>query len=122
MWAQSRDELPPNVKRNISPKKMIVSAYFLRCGSVSVEFLPMRQKYNWHFFTETVPLSTEKKLAECRPKLGTTTTHLRFDNAKPHTSKMSIEKIEELSFILVAQPHYYPDLTPCDFFLFCYLK
>jgi hypothetical protein len=31
---------------------------------------------------------------------------------------MSIEKIEELGFILVPQPPYFP----CDFFLFGYLK
>jgi hypothetical protein len=41
MWAQDRDELPPNVKRTISSKKTMVSAYFWRCGFVSVEFLPM---------------------------------------------------------------------------------
>jgi hypothetical protein len=35
---------------------------------------------------------------------------------------MSIEKIEELGFILVPQPLYSPDLAPCDFFLFVYLK
>jgi transposase len=35
---------------------------------------------------------------------------------------MSIEKIEELGFILVPQPPYSPDLAPCDFFLFGYLK
>jgi hypothetical protein len=35
---------------------------------------------------------------------------------------MSIEKIEELGFILVHQPLYSPDLAPCDFFLFGYVK
>jgi transposase len=35
---------------------------------------------------------------------------------------MSIEKTEELCFILVPQPPYFPDLAPCDFFLFGYLK
>jgi hypothetical protein len=35
---------------------------------------------------------------------------------------MSIEKIGELGFILVPQPPYFPDLAPCDFFLFGYLK
>jgi hypothetical protein len=35
---------------------------------------------------------------------------------------MSIEKIEELGFILVPQPPYSPDLAPCDFFLFGSLK
>jgi transposase len=101
---------------------MMVSAYFSRCGFVFVEFLPMGQKYNSQFFTETVLPSIEKKLAECRPKLRTTAAHLHVDNAKPHTSKLSIEKIEELGFILVHQPPYSPDLAPCDFFLFGHLK
>jgi hypothetical protein len=35
---------------------------------------------------------------------------------------MSIEKIEELGFILALQPPYSLDLAPCDFFLFCNLK
>jgi hypothetical protein len=89
---------------------------------VSVEFLPIGQKYNSQFSTETVPPSIEKKLAERRLKLRTTASHLHVDNAKPHTSKMSIEKIEELAFILEPQPPYSPDLAQCDFFLFGYLK
>jgi hypothetical protein len=100
----------------------MVSAYFSRRGFVSVEFLPMKQKYNSQSFTETVLPSAEKRHAECRPKLRTTAAHLHVDNAKPHTSKMSIEKIEKLGFILVPQPPYCPDLAPCDFFLFGYVK
>jgi histone-lysine N-methyltransferase SETMAR len=122
MWAQDRDELPPNVKRTISSKKTMVSAYFSRCGFVSLEFLPMGQKYNSKFVTETVLPSIEKKHAECRPKLRTTAAHLHVDNARPHTSKMSIEKIEDLGFILVPQPPYSPDFAPCDVFLFGHLK
>jgi hypothetical protein len=72
----------------------MVSAYSSRCGFVSVEFLAMGQKYNSQFFTEAALPSIEKKLAECRPKLRTTAGHLHVDNAKSHTSKMSIEKIE----------------------------
>jgi histone-lysine N-methyltransferase SETMAR len=108
MWAQDRDELPPNAKRTIWSKKTMASAYFSRCGFVSSEFLPTGQKHNSQFFTETVLPSTERKLAECRPKLRTTAAHIHVDNTKPHTSKMSIEKIEELGFILVPQPPYFP--------------
>jgi histone-lysine N-methyltransferase SETMAR len=100
----------------------MVSAYFSRCRFVSVEFLPMGQKYNSQFFTETVLPTIEKKLAECRPKLRTTAAHPHVDNAKPHTSKMSIEKIEEMGFVLVPQPLCFPDLAPCDVFLLGYLK
>jgi histone-lysine N-methyltransferase SETMAR len=122
MWAQDRDELPPNVKRTTSSKKAMVSLYFSCCAVLSVEFLPMGQKYNSQFFTETVLPSIDKKLPECHPKSPTTAAHLHVDNAKPHTSKISIEKIEELGFILVPQPPYSPNLAPCDFFLFGYLK
>jgi histone-lysine N-methyltransferase SETMAR len=100
----------------------MVSAYIPRCGFVSAEYLPMGQKYNWQFFTETVLPNIEKKLAECHPKFRTTAAHLHVDNVKPHTSKMSIETIEALGFFLVPQPPYAPDLAPCDFFLFAYLK
>jgi histone-lysine N-methyltransferase SETMAR len=112
------------VKRTISSKRTTVSAYFSRCGCafVSVEFLPMGQKHNSQFFTQTVLPSIENKLAECRPKLRTTAAHLHVDKSKPQASKMSIEKIDELGFILVPQPPYSPDLAPCDFFLFGYLK
>jgi transposase len=100
----------------------MVSAYFSRCGFVSVEFLPMGQKYNSQFFIKTVLPSIEKKLAECRLKLRTAAAHVHIDNAKSLTSKMSIEKIKELGFMLVPQPPYSPDLALCDFFLFGYLK
>jgi histone-lysine N-methyltransferase SETMAR len=110
------------MKRTISSTKTMVSAHFSLCGFVSVEFLPMGQKHNSQFFTQTVLPSIEKKLAECRPKLRTTTAHLHVDNAKIHTSKMCIKKIEELGFILVPQPPYSPDPAPCDFFLFGHLK
>jgi hypothetical protein len=100
----------------------MASAYFSRCGFVSVEFLSMGQKYNSKFFTETVRPCIAEKLAQCRPKLRTTAAHLHVDNAKPELSKMSIEKIDELGFILVPQPPYFTDLAPCGFFLFGYLK
>jgi transposase len=106
----------------ISCEKTMVSAYFTRCGFVSVEFLRMGQKYNSQFFAQTLLPSIEKKPVECRPKLRTTTAHVHVDNAKPHTSKMSIETIEELGVIPVPQPPHSPDLAPCDFFLFGYLK
>jgi hypothetical protein len=100
----------------------MVSAYFSPCDFVSIEFLPIRQKYNSQFFTETVLPSIEKKHAKCRPKLRTTTAHLHVDNAKSHTCKMSIEMIEKLGFILVPQPPCSLDLAPCDFFLLGYLR
>jgi hypothetical protein len=61
----------------------------------------MRRRYNLHFFTEAALPSNERKLAECRPKLRTTLARLHVDGVTLHAPKVSIEKIEELGFILV---------------------
>jgi hypothetical protein len=106
----------------ISPKKTILSAYFTCTGFVSIEFLPQGQKYNSQFFTETILPGLVARLSVRHAKLKATAAHLHFDNAKPHHSRMSIEKMEEYAFIRVSQPPYSPDLAPCDFFSFGYLK
>jgi hypothetical protein len=88
-WAQDKDELPPNVKQTISSKRTVISAYLSRFGFVSVEFLPMGQKYNSQFVPETVLVGIEKKLVECCPKLRTTAAHLHVDNADRTPPKWS---------------------------------
>jgi hypothetical protein len=47
---------------------------------------------------------------------------MHIDNAKPHNYVLSLQKTKELGFTRLVQPHYSPDLAPCDFFLFGYLK
>jgi hypothetical protein len=41
-----------------------------------------------------------------------------MDNAKPHNSCLSIQKMVECGFIRVPKSCYSPDLQTCDFFLF----
>jgi hypothetical protein len=101
----------------------MVSAYFSLYGFVSVAFLLMGQRYNSHFFTERLLPSIERKLAEYRPNLRTTAANLHVDSAALHPhKKVPIEKIGGLGFITVLQPAYPPDLAPCDFLMFSYLK
>jgi hypothetical protein len=99
MWAQDRDDIPPNSKSIISSQLMTVSVDFARCDFVSRECLPQGQKYNSQFFTQTVLPSINRKLTGCRPKLRETAAHLDIDNAKLLTSIISIQKIEELGLI-----------------------
>jgi histone-lysine N-methyltransferase SETMAR len=40
----------------------------------------------------------------------------------PHRSKKSIERTDEMGFVLVPHPPYSLDIAPSDFFLFSYLK
>jgi histone-lysine N-methyltransferase SETMAR len=122
MWAMDRDHVDPSVKHMISSRKTMVSVYFSRRGIVSLEFLPQGQTYNSQFFTDTVLASIDNKLAETRPKKRSKGAHLHVDNARPHTARASVQRIAELGLIRVPHPPYSPDIAPCDFFLFGYMK
>jgi hypothetical protein len=86
----------------ICSKKTRLSAYFSHIGFVSIEFLPQGKNYNSHFFMEILLLSIVENLSVARLKLKTTATNLHIDNAKPHNSRLSVQKIEEYGFIRAA--------------------
>jgi hypothetical protein len=43
-------------------------------------------------------------------------------NAKPHRSKKSIQKADEMEFVLMSHPPYSSNIAPSDFFLCDYIK
>jgi hypothetical protein len=100
----------------------MVSAYLTRCGFVSIELFPQGQRYNSQFVTQRMLPIIGTKLPKCHLELRATPVHLRIDNARPHTSKIRVQKTEELGFIQVTQPAYSPDIALHDFFLFGDLK
>jgi hypothetical protein len=116
MWAEDREEVPPNGKRMNYSRKTMLSVYFSRTGFVSIEFLPQGQNYNSHFFTEIILPSIVENLLVARPKLKATAAHLHRDNAKPHAYRLSLQKIGEYEFTGVPQMPYSPNLASCDFF------
>jgi hypothetical protein len=89
MWAEDREEVPPNVKRMIRSKNDVVGI-LSRTGFVSIEFLPQGQNYNSHFFTEIILPSIFENLSVAGPKLKVTAAHPHIDNAKLHNSRLSL--------------------------------
>ncbi len=47
---------------------------------------------------------------------------MHHDNASPHTADDTIKFLEKSNIRSIVHPPYSPDLAPCDFFLFPYLK
>ena len=47
---------------------------------------------------------------------------LHHDNAKPHTSKITRQKLEEFGWEVLPHPSYSPDLAPSDYHLFRSLR
>jgi hypothetical protein len=121
-WTADCAAVPPQIHTMISLKKTMISAYFTRQGFVSIEALPETERFNSTFFTETILPSIVQSLIVSRPKMQARGYSINIDRATPHNSGLSLRKTEELGFTRLPQPSYSPDLAPCDFFFFGYLK
>jgi transposase len=47
---------------------------------------------------------------------------LLHDNARPHSSKQTTQKLASLGYTVLTYPPYYPDLAPSDYALFNKMK
>jgi hypothetical protein len=103
-------------------EKTVISAYFIHQGFVSIEELPKTERLNSTFFTETFLLSLVQSVSLFRPKMQAQGYWPHIENARSYNFALSLYKTEEPRFIKLLQPLYSPDLAPCDFFLFGYLK
>ncbi len=99
------------------------------CGILLVDFLPRGETMDSEYYCGLL-----KKLKDCIrhqcPGMwkGGVDRHtdrdflFHQDNAGIHTSNETIAFFGLNDFKLVAHPQYSPDLAPCDFFLFPFLK
>ena len=63
-----------------------------------------------------------KSIKEIRPKSGLTNIKFHHDNAKPHVHSSVKKYLESQNLTIIRHPPYSPDLAPCDFWLFDYIK
>ena len=47
---------------------------------------------------------------------------LLHDNARPHTANLVRDKLQRFDWETLQHPPYRPNLSPCDFHIFCDLK
>ena len=96
--------------------------FFDSQGIVRNEFVPPRQTVNQTFYREVLE-SLRKRVARVRPGIARTRTWmLHHDNDPCQTAVSTKEFLAERSIPVFPQPLYTPDLSPCDFFLFSWLK
>jgi hypothetical protein len=87
-----------------------------------INWLPHSASFNAAYFDEnifqpmTCELHTGEKKKLCQWPL------LHMDNARPHTSKLNLARMEELCFKYVAYPPLSHNIALSDFFLFGWLK
>uniref|UniRef100_A0A0K0FJ11 Histone-lysine N-methyltransferase SETMAR (inferred by orthology to a human protein) n=1 Tax=Strongyloides venezuelensis TaxID=75913 RepID=A0A0K0FJ11_STRVS len=96
-----KDEAPKQFpKPQITPKKVMVTVWWSSEGLVHHEFFKPGETINSEsYFNREGPI-------------------LLHDNAHPHVSITTLQKINDLKYETLPQPPYSPDLAPTDFYFF----
>lgn len=120
-WTEKGGSAPKKAKAMPSAGKVMASVFWDTRGIIMIDYLEKgRTITGAHYVNQLDQLKAAIK--EKRPCLSKKKIYFLQDNAPAHTSKVSMQKIKDLKFELIAHPPYSPDLAPSDFFLFPNLK
>uniref|UniRef100_A0A0N5CCE7 HTH_48 domain-containing protein n=1 Tax=Strongyloides papillosus TaxID=174720 RepID=A0A0N5CCE7_STREA len=99
------DEVPKHFpKPKLTPKKVMVTVWWSAVRVIHYKFMEPGETINSEsYFNRKGPI-------------------LLHDNAKPHVSKMTLQKLCELGYEILPHPPYSPDLSPTDHHFFKHLN
>uniref|UniRef100_A0A0K0FGH8 Histone-lysine N-methyltransferase SETMAR (inferred by orthology to a human protein) n=1 Tax=Strongyloides venezuelensis TaxID=75913 RepID=A0A0K0FGH8_STRVS len=105
-------------KPQLTAKKVLVTVWWSCEGLLYYKFLKYGETINFELYCQLLD-KVYQKLFQKRPFLvnrkGPIFLH---DNARPHISKITLQKLSELKYETLSHPPYSPDLAPTDFYFF----
>jgi histone-lysine N-methyltransferase SETMAR len=121
-WVYSWEDVEEAVRPSHYQKKTMVTIFFNGSGQFVIDILPIGVKMDSTYFADNI---IDTLAGSCYPdgrQPGERKVMLHFDNAPIHCTAMITERMFLREFKKMDHPPYSPDLSPCDFFLFGYLK
>jgi len=117
------DQPPGTVVRQgrFEPKSMI-TVFFKSTGPVLVDCMERGKTITAAYYVKNCLKPLVKALKKERPTSGTKSMKMLHDNARPHVARTVISYLEQEHIAVIDHPPYSPDLAPCDFWLFSYIK
>lgn len=114
-----RDEPPQTTpKQNIHAQKIMLCVWWDFKGIVYYELLPQNQTINSERYCaqlDRLKAAIDEKRPELANRYGVI---FHQDNARPHVSLTTRQKLLEFGWDVLPHPPYSPDLAPSDFHLF----
>ncbi len=117
-WLSSGQTPIPTAKSGLHPQKIMLCIWWDVRGVVHWELLDPNQTITAEVYCSQLDRLCEK-LTRNRPSLiNRKGVILQHDNARPHTARLTQQKINELGWEVLPHPPYSPDLAPSDYHLF----
>jgi len=119
-WVMEGEEPEPEPKPDLHPKKIMLTVFWDVDGILLFELLRPNFIINAESYCNQLDRLNNILSIE-RPQKDH--IFLLHDNARPHTAKLTREKIvNKLNWEILAHPPYSPDLAPTDYHLFRHLS
>lgn len=115
----STGEIPiPTPRRQIHGKKCLLCVWWDWKGIVYWEVLDYGQTVGSNSYCQQLDRLAEELKCNRPDLVNRKGVILLHDNAKPHTSRVTQQKIRELGYEVLPHPAYSPDIAPSDYYLF----
>lgn len=118
-WCDKAQRPSPTAKRDLHSRKIMLSVWWDSKGILYFELLPQNTTVTAELYCQQLD-----RLQAAIQEKRNVPTHvlLLHDNARPHTARMTQEKIAELGWEILPHPPYSPDMAPSDYHLFLSLQ
>lgn len=114
-WLSPNQAPLPTVKSGRYPKKVLMSVWWDIRGIVYWELLEEKCNINAELYSQQL----ERLCQNIKPSLiNRKGVILQHDNARPHTARLTRDKIQKLGWEVLPHPPYSPDISPSDYYLF----
>ena len=117
-WILSGEKAAPAPRKSLHGKKAMLCIWWCSKGVIHFEIVPDGNAINSEVYVNQLQRVQEKIR---RPPFA---AHFRKgvlflqDNARPHVSAITQEKLFQLKWAVLPHPPYSPDISPCDYYLF----
>jgi hypothetical protein len=112
----------PRTKATISAQKVMLTIFFSVVKLITLNALPTGARFTQEYFINSIlpDILDEKHRILWRYSRGDFFVHM--DNSMCLNGRKVTDEFDNRKLQRVAYPHYSPDLSPCDFWLFGMLK
>ncbi|CAK9796605.1 Histone-lysine N-methyltransferase SETMAR [Anthophora quadrimaculata] len=121
-WSNRGGPAQTIAKRGLTAKKVLLCVWWDWKGIIHYELLPSGQTLNSDLYCQQLT-RLKQAIDQKRPELANRKgVVFHQDNARPHTSLTTRQKLRELGWEVLSHPPYSPDLAPSDYHLFKFLQ
>lgn len=117
-WLDPGQLAVPTPRKDLHQKKVMLCVWWNSSGIVHFELLDQGLTINAALYTNMLDRVQDALVKQYPAVVNRSQVLFLQDNARPHTARLSQQKMKQLGWEVLPHPAYSPDLAPSDYYLF----